>query len=315
MRPVVGVCAAWLVACTAPTLLPDSGVAGDGSVDHEAELAARALELRNCPGNDAFGVGGVYVVRFVTSSVVSDGDGVSNQDERTTRFGVAQLCVDQRDVGADLLVCALEVGPIFDEGAASCAAEAPGSALLAALPIAHFNGAISVDGGDVSLARWIELWGLRDDATLPAEPDGIEQAEPDGTFDQDRDRHPGVTLRGTGNVPTTSYVARVTVVDFQLEKRRGPDMSGVSGAVTEEIVLGGPATRLLRPRERANGEQQDALFVRADGLLGSDDVGVADGKVTCAEVQAWLAEERLPAAAAGVCEIPEAAPQPDGGVR
>ncbi len=292
-----------LAACSAPDLLPDVGVDDPREAMAERVLAEKHLPLRNCAGNDAFGVSGVYAVRFVTRAT-TNGGGLINQVEQVTRYGVAQLCVSQRDIVADLLVCAMTLSPVLHPPSGTCAAEEPkGAALLAALPVARFTGAINIAGDSVNLARWGELWGIRDGALLPT-PMGIEQiGDGEPIFDQDGDGHPGVTLEGSGLVPTTSYVARITEADFALTNTGGPNLSGRCGSQTAQVVLGGPATRLLRPRAYTVAEAGAALFLRADGLAGSDDIGVADDRVTCAEVAAF--SELLDVPEEGACTIPE----------
>jgi len=293
-----------LTACVAPEVPPDAGTSdATTGPDPGRALDERGLELRNCPGG-AFGFEGLYAVRFESTSAVSGG-GVAAQQEHVTRYGVAQLCVEQREVAVDLLVCRMAITPVLHGESRTCAAESPGAALLAALPVAHFTGEIDMSGASVTLTGWSERWGLHDGAELPTEPSGIEQMSGDeaaraGVLDQDGDGEVGVTLRGDGEVPTRTFVARVTNADFALAND-GINLAGQVGSVTAESVLGGPATRLIRPRERGPGGRGSATFVRADGLAGAPDIGVGDGVVQCAEVAAWIGTE-LAEPPSGPCE-------------
>ena len=275
-----------LVACE-PQLLLDAGV-GEAEVEQVEQVErvlARALELRPCPG-DAFGVEGVYVVRFETASTLR-GAASQGQPERVTRYGVAQLCGDGQGLAARMLVCDLAFSPVLHEASATCAAEVPGPALVAELPVASFVGEVDLTGSRVALAGWAERWGLLDDAGPPEEPSGAAQVESEDVVDQDQDEAPGVTLRGTGPVPTLSWSARLTEAEFVLQVVRG-GLMGATSSATSETILGGPAARLLRGRTR-EGQEGGAVFVRADGRGGSDRADAnADGRLTCGELQPWL---------------------------
>ncbi len=272
----------------------------------EVVLAAKGLQLRNCPPGPA-DVGGVYAVRFETVDTVSHGDDVAAQEQRVTRYGVAQFCVEQRDIVVELLVCNMAIGPVLHGPSNTCAAEAPTVALLAALPVVRFAGEIDLNGGTVNLTGWSERWGLVDGASLPGEPSGIDQldaadAEAAGVLYQDGDKQVGVTLEGTGAVPTRTFVARITSADFQLLASR-LDLTGTSTSTTEQVVLGGPATRLVRGRTRV-AASGNAGFLRADGLNGADDIGVGDGVVQCAEMVRWVNTPLAPPAD-GACVLDE----------
>lgn len=296
------------LGCGAPEALPDGGVEGGSRPDPEEVLAAKGLVLRDCrPG--AADIGGVFAVRFETVDTLSHGDDVAPQEQRVTRYGVAELCVEQRDIVVDMLVCNMAVGPVLHAPSHSCGAEVPTAAILAPLPVVRFKGEIDLGADVVRLTGWNERWGLRDGAALPPEPTGVDQLDPAaaeaaGVLDQDGDGHVGVTLVGSA-VPTRTFVARVTTAGFELRAGRN-ELSGTTTSTTQQVVLGGPATRIVRGRVRvpAGG---NAGFLRADGIAGADDIGVGDGVVQCSEVQAWVGAP-LADPVAGACDPPEDEP-------
>lgn len=298
-------CALFLLSACHGTPEGEGGDAGSGDAgvvappDVDVRLAARALPAPRCGGSGFFpDVSGVYAGLLETASQVS-GALPGSQAEVVTRYAVVRLCQSEGQITGELLVCGLDLSPLVDE-AGTCAAEVPGEALIAALPPVTLSGAIELGGESFVLNGFEESWGLAPGASLPAEPAGAAVVMSAGVLDQDEDGAPGVTVEGNGVVPTRAWVARTTRATFRLRVGQG-GLAGVSEAETAQVVLGGPASRALRGRQR-QGLAAEVLLVRADGQEGSARLDAnGDGQLACRELAAWVGNP-LPLPRAWACQ-------------
>lgn len=265
-----------------------SGGDGGGGGSGPATLALELQPCRSEPG--LYDVSGAYIFAFETISQVSGGPLSGSQKEVITRYGALQLCQRGPQVEAQLRTCALHHGRLEDRSG-SCAAQVPDVALLNALPVAHSVGEISLDGAFATIRLpWAESWGLEPGARLPEEPHGAAplSADTPGLLDMDGDGLPGVTVRGDGPVPTTSWVARTTQASIFAQSEDGEVFIGITESQTDEAVLGGPASRWLRGIQRKS-LPGSFMMVRADGALGGLQL-VRAGQISCAAVIAQAGE-------------------------
>lgn len=267
---------------------PTPGDPGGGTGGEGPPLARKGLPVGDCDGaGGVLELSGGWVFRFETVSTV-EGALPQAQPETVTRYGVARICQDGTAVTAWLLVCSLAQTPLRDD-AGDCAAQHPSEALLRALPAVVIAGELDRDapGARLRFPIWRETWGLASpDAALPAETDAA--AEDPVVADQDGDGNPGVTLAGTGEVPTLSWAVRRTDASFDLEIRDAVILIGTTQSETDQRIVGGPAARVVRGRRR-EGAAGEALFVRADGLFRSPRADAdADGVLTCGELGPFL---------------------------
>ena len=129
-----------------------------------------------------------------------------------------------------------------------------------------------------------ETWGVPAGSNPPGDGSAA------GLVDQDSDDNPGVTLYGSGPVPTISWAARRTVADIELQVASPTALGGRTTSSTAQSIAGGPAQRVIAGRQRA-GADGSAIFIRADGLDGSGVVDQnQDGRVTCAEMAPWIGQ-------------------------
>ena len=253
-------------------------------VPPEQRVAARTLAVGRCAGSGLVpDVTGVYVFAFETVSTIAGGNLTGAQTEVVTRYGVAQLCQTDDRVDAALLVCTFDQGSVLDD-TGTCAAQLPSIELLATLPGIRLTGAVDLANQSVRITGFEESWGL------PAGTNPPGDGNLAGLIDQDADDDPGVSLFGTGAVPTISWAARRTVADFALQVASPTALGGVTTSSTAQSIAGGPAERVIAGRQRA-GANGSAIFIRADGLDGS---GIVDqnqnGAVTCAEMAPWIGQ-------------------------
>ncbi|MCA9543393.1 MAG: hypothetical protein KC613_03355 [Myxococcales bacterium] len=291
---------ALLAGCERDEVPPDAGVAG-GADAAVYDPGARALPIRGCQAGTVPSVAGLWAVRFETAATLS-GPGVGSQAEVVTRYAVAELCQDGFAVAGTVLTCRIEQSPVRD-GSGTCAAQVPADALLAALPPSAVAGQLDPTSAQPRLQlAWVETWGLAEGAAPPAEPTGIAAADLSGVVDQDGDGHPGITVRGDGPVPTIAWVARRTEVVFDLlTDINALLLQGVASARTRQTVLGGPATRVLRGRRRADG-QGNVAWIRLNGPAGQVPLDRnGDGALSCAELAALYGDPLAPPWG-GACE-------------
>jgi len=250
----------------------------------EAELEAR------CRGGDGYmGISGLWVFAFETVSEVS---GLSSrpQAERVLRQGIAEICANDLSLEVRMRSCQLTQSPLLDESE-TCSSQTPDQALLAQLPELRVQADFRLDlpTAAFELRGLQERWGLEADRPIPSEPEGLELLEAAGIFDQDEDQRPGVTLRGDGSVPSEAWAVRLTQwsMFLQMEEQL---LVGSTEAVTNQSILGGPATRLLRGRQR-DGGSGGALFLRVDGLEGSDQADINENAaLSCAEAEPYFTQ-------------------------
>lgn len=280
-----GLAALGLFGCEALQLgaALDAGPGGGGGTPPEQRVAARTLEPGRCPGSGLVpDVSGIFVFAFETVSTVSGGNLAGVQTEAVTRYGIAQLCQTDDRVDAALLVCTLDQGSLRDDSG-TCAAQLPTVQLLASLPGVRLQGRVDLATQTVSLPGFSERWGIGEGANVPAEGSGT-----DGLVDQDADGDPGISLYGSGAVPTVSWAARLTRADLALQVISPTSLGGRTDSTTTQAILGGSAERLLRGRARSPAPGT-AIFVRADGVDGAGLVDQnRDGAVTCAEMAPWI---------------------------
>jgi hypothetical protein len=262
--------------------------APDG-VTEAPEPANRALQLAGCGSDGSFpNVAGAWLLRFETASVIAGG-GLSEQGELVTRYAVAELCQDGPAVQATVLTCSIHQWPVLDS-TATCAAQRPSPEVIENLPAVRMSGRLSPNDPEAVLAfDWAEQWGLAAGAALPAEPAGISEVATEGVVDQDEDGRPGVTLRGSGPVPTETWAARHTQTRLLIQ---GGDETVLLGrtinTLTAQTILGGPATRVIRGRSRS-GQNSALAMVRVDGQFGSSRADAnGDGVISCAELAPFV---------------------------
>ncbi len=241
--------------------------AGPGPAPEEValrEIADRGVELGNCPGIGPFSVNGLWVGRFETRSSVSGTGLPKAQAETVTRYALLSLCEEGDLISGAIALCDIAQSQLLDE-AGTCAAQLPNPQTLAAVEPQRITGSRDLVGPSsrISLRGYEERWGLEAGASPPAEPAGVDTVEDQGLVDGDADGDPGVTLRGSGPVPTIAWAARLTTADFELSLEEFCMVGRTTSATTQSIV-GGPATRALRGRRRSP-EGGEALFVRAEG--------------------------------------------------
>lgn len=273
----------------------DGGTQGGNGAPPEQRVAARTIELGRCPGSGLVpDVSGVFVFAFETASTIAGGNLVGGQTEVVTRYGIAQLCQTDDRVDAALLVCTFDQGSVLDDQGV-CATQLPSVELLASLPGVRMQGTLDVATQTVSLPGFEERWGVGPNVAVPAEGSGT-----DALVDQDADGDPGVSLFGSGAIPTVSWAARVTTADLTLQVSNLTTLSGRVTSNTTQSILGGSAERLLQGRTRSPAAG-NAFFIRADGLDGSGVVDQnQDGAVTCAEMAPWIGQA-LPAPRKAAC--------------
>ncbi|MCA9527228.1 MAG: hypothetical protein KC549_13140 [Myxococcales bacterium] len=276
------------------------GAGSGGGPSTRDRLVARALQVARCPGSGLDpDVSGVYGVVMETVSTVS-GSLPSRQTEVVTRYGVMQLCQDEERIAGAFILCGFDQSPLVDK-AGVCAAELPDDVVVAALPGIQLTGAVDLATGTVTLDGFEERWGLAAGAALPSEPEGAAEVEAAGLLDQDEDEDPGVTVRGNGATPTVAWVAEQTTARISLRVASPRALTGLTQAERQQTVLGGPAARALRGRERA-GAQGEILLIRADGLDGNLRLDAnGDGLVQCVELAAWVGDP-LPAPRPWPCQ-------------
>lgn len=269
--------------------LADVGVGdqpqGPGAdVPPEQRVAARTLEVGRCAGSGLLpDVTGVYVFAFETVSTIAGGNLTGAQTEAVTRYGVAQLCQTDDRVDAALLVCTFDQGSVLDD-TGTCAAQLPSVELLATLPGVRLAGVVDLASQSVSLPGFEEVWGVPPGTNPPGE--GVTA----GLVDQDSDDDPGVSLFGSGAVPTITWASRRTIADLSLQVASPTALGGRTTSSTGQSIAGGPAQRVIGGRQRA-GADGTAIFIRADGLDGSGVVDQnQDGRVTCAEMSPWIGQ-------------------------
>lgn len=297
MRVLLSLCALATTACGVVGQ-PPSGA--EQVADPTEQVLARSLEVGGCRGFDgAPSITGAWVFAFTTVATLSGGNLDGAQPETVTRYGVATVCQDDREVAMALLVCNLAQTPVFDTSR-TCAAQLPSTAVLASLPPVTVTGTLGQPGPEtsLSLSGWSERWGLAEDAEPPPEPPGVEPVDDEAVIDQDQDERPGVTLTGDSSVPTLSWAARLTRADFELtaDEQR---LVGTTRSETVQAIVGGPASRLLRGRTR-DPRPGEAFFLRADGRYGSTRADAdGDGRIRCAELGPLL--DQLPEPPAAPC--------------
>lgn len=253
----------------------------EGGADEDALPAG--LTVATCrPGPALIDVSGVYAARFETVAPISGGSLKGAQTEIVTRYAAIQLCQDGTTIDAVTVVCGMHHSPLYDQSD-TCAAQVPSAALLRALPALHSRGLMdpSLPEAGFSLP-WAERWGLDETSALPTEPAGAAPLESEAVVDADGDEYPGVTVKGSGPVPTVAWVARLTEASLNITGGDGVVLQGNTRAATAEVVVGGPASRWLRGRSRGQGDGQLDL-VRVDGRDGAPAL-VQSGRLTCAEV-------------------------------
>lgn len=280
-----GLTGAGLTGCELAEVGVGDEPAGPGTdVPPEQRVAARTLEVGRCAGSGLLpDVTGIYVFAFETVSTIAGGNLAGAQTEVVTRYGVAQLCQTDDRVDAAMLVCTFDQGSVLDD-TGTCAAQMPSIELLATLPGIRLVGAVDLANQTVRIAGFEETWGLPVGTNPPA--DGSTA----GLVDQDSDDDPGVSLFGTGAVPTISWASRRTVADLELQVASPTALGGRTVSATRQSIAGGPAQRVVTGRQRA-GADGSAIFVRADGLDGSGLVDQnQDGRVTCAEMSPWIGQ-------------------------
>jgi hypothetical protein len=262
---------------------------GSGEEATEAEALPVGLALSACRSEPLlYDVSGVYAARFETVSAINGGNLDGAQTEIVTRYAAIQLCQRGSTVDATTLVCAMHHSPLYDRSQ-TCSAQVPSAALLRGLPTVASRGFIDASAPEVGFSLpWAERWGLADTGTLPAEPNGAAQVESDVVVDTDGDELPGVTVKGNAEVPTVAWVARLTEASLDVSAGEGIVLSGSTRSATAEVILGGPASRLLRGRSR--GEGRGALdLVRVDGLDGAPRLATG-GSLSCAAVVGLIGE-------------------------
>ena len=278
-----------LIAALAGCELADVGVGdqpqGPGTeVPPEQRVAARTLELGRCAGSGLLpDVSGVYVFAFETVSTIAGGNLAGAQPEAVTRYGMAQLCQTDDRVDAALLVCTFDQGSILDD-TGTCAAQLPTIELLATLAGVRLAGTVNLATQIVQLPGFEESWGL------PAGTNPPGDGSVAGLIDQDSDDDPGVSLFGSGPVPTITWAARRTTANLELQVASPTALGGRTTSTTTQSIAGGPAQRVIAGRQRA-GTDGSAIFIRADGIDGSGRVDAnQDGRVTCAEMAPWIGQ-------------------------
>lgn len=300
-------------ACLAVPLLACDGLRFGAAAGPDAaaaaarqKLAARALSVSGCRGDDLSEIGAVHVFELATAATVSGKTLDHAQTEHVVRLGVATLCGDASEYAVTLLVCTFLRTPVVD-ASGDCGALLPGVALLANAPLLTGLGTIApADVGDPSaplIVRGLdERWGLAASAPdLPDTPPSPEAAaDLPGLDDLDADGDPGVTLHGDGEVPTVVFAARQTRIALRLEPGGRGLRHGPTEAATVEAILGGPASRAVGVR-RAEPGVDGATFLRADGRAGSPRADAnGDGQVSCEEAAALF--NRLPELPTARCE-------------
>lgn len=277
--------------------LPDAGPVGDGGAPPEPQGPLdKALALTVCRGGGgAPDVSGTWAFLLETAAAI-EVDGRAPQAEVVARVGVAQLCQQVQQVQGRFLVCDLAQSPVLDRSN-TCAAQRPSRDLVEALPVVEVAGAVDRLGPAATLffPGWRESWGLRAGHRIE---DGATSVIDALVVDEDADGDPGVTLRGDGDVPTVAWAVRQTRADLSVavDFRR---LQGFTRAATTEVIVGGPAARVLagRTREVADGA---LTMVRVDGAGGTAEADVnGDGVITCAELERVRAV--LPAPSAVGC--------------
>ncbi|MCA9557911.1 MAG: hypothetical protein KC583_05025 [Myxococcales bacterium] len=261
----------------------DAGPAGDGGAPPEPKGPLnKGLQLTVCRGGGgAPDVSGTWAFLLETASAI-EVDGRAPQAEIVARVGVAQLCQQVQQVRGRFLVCDLAQSPVLDRSN-TCAAQRPSRNLVEALPVVEVDGAVDRLGPAATLffPGWRESWGLRAGHRIE---DGATTVIDALVVDEDADGDPGVTLRGDGDVPTVAWAVRQTRADLSVEVdfRR---LDGFTRAATTEVIVGGPAARVLagRTRDVADGA---LTMVRVDGAGGTAQVDAnGDGQITCAELE------------------------------
>lgn len=261
---------------------PIEDLLGGGDTTDPENALPEGLALSGCRSEPLlYDVSGVYAARFETVSAINGGNLDGAQTEIVTRYAAIQLCQRGTTVDATTVVCAMHHSPLYDTSQ-TCAAQVPTAALLRALPAVSSRGFVDASAPEVGFSLpWAERWGLDDTGTLPDEPSGAAQVASDTVVDTDGDELPGVTLRGDAEVPTLAWVARLTEASFDVTGGSGDGivLSGSTRAATAEVVLGGPASRLLRGRSRGEGRGTLDLL-RVDGVGGAPQL-LSSGGLSC----------------------------------